>query len=82
MVNINGLHKNTYQKPLDGSEENLENTTPHNEHTMSDDHFSRSKSLAVGSQIKKPQLAKSSFNLKDKTPTLPHKINYSGYGLN
>lgn len=72
MVNINGLHKSACQKNQESGTEDtpLEETeTQKIEGRTSDDDFSRSKSLAVGTQIKKPQLAKSSFNLKDKTPT-------------
>jgi hypothetical protein len=60
--------------------------TPHIETRASEEDLHRSKSLAVGSQTKKPQLAKSTFNLKEKQQQqqqpLPQKINYSGYGLN
>ena len=49
--------------------------------SQEDGDLSRSKTL--GSQTKKPQLAKSTFNLKkEPQQTLPQKINYSGYGLN
>ena len=87
MVNINGLHKNIFQKPEDGTDDTAKATTddiktPQAEARSIDDDFSRSKSLAINTQTKKPQLAKSTFNLKEKTPQLPQKINYSGYGLN
>ena len=59
MVNINGLHKNIFQKPEDGTDDTAKATTddiktPQAEARSIDDDFSRSKSLAINTHTKKP----------------------------